>query len=81
MDAPNIFEEIQTRVSKMLEQTPAKDIERNVRAVLQQGFSKLELATREELDLQTELLSRARARLSELETRVEELEKRIKGEN
>lgn len=74
MQKNQIFEEIQSKLSQLLAQSPAKDIERNVRGLLQQGFEKLDLATREQLDLQTELLSRTRAKLAELEARVAALE-------
>ena len=74
MQKNHIFDEIQSKLSQLLAQSPAKDIERNVRGLLQQGFEKLDLATREQLDLQTELLSRTRAKLAELEARVAALE-------
>lgn len=74
MQATQVFEEIQNKVSQLLANSPAKDIERNVRALMQQGFEKLDLATREQLDLQSELLARTRAKLTELEARVAELE-------
>lgn len=79
MPIPNILNEMQERLSKLLAQSPAKDIEQNVRALMQQGFTKLDLATREQLDLQTELLARTRARLIELETRVAALEAQEKS--
>lgn len=74
MDANGLFEDLQSRISALLRDSPAADLERNVRALLQQGFNRLDLATREQLDLQTELLARARARLTELEERVARLE-------
>jgi len=74
MQTTHIFEEIQSKLSHLLAQSPAKDIERNVRGLLQQGFEKLDLATREQLELQTELLARTRAKLAELEARIAELE-------
>ena len=74
MQTTHIFEEIQSKLSQLLAQSPAKDIERNVRGLLQQGFEKLDLATREQLELQTELLARTRAKLAELEARIAELE-------
>ena len=70
MDLNSFFEDMQARISELARQTPARELEQNVRALLQQGFSKLDLATRQDLDLQTELLARARARLTELEARV-----------
>jgi BMFP domain-containing protein YqiC len=74
MQATQIFEEIQAKLGQLIANSPAKDIERNVRGLMQQGFEKLDLATREQLDLQAELLSRTRAKLTELEARIAELE-------
>ncbi len=74
MKAADILTELQARLSQLLAQSPAKDIEQNVRALMQQGFAKLDLATREQLDLQSELLARTRLRLSELEARIAALE-------
>jgi BMFP domain-containing protein YqiC len=68
------FEEISAKLSAVAESGPAKDIEKNMRALLVQGFTKLDLVTREEFDIQVELLARTREQLSALETRVAELE-------
>ncbi len=57
-----------------MKNSPAKDIEKNVRALLAQGFTKLDLITREEFDIQAEVLARARQQLATLEARVAELE-------
>jgi len=69
-----IFEEITAKLSAVTESGPAKDIEKNVRALLTQGFSKLDLVTREEFDIQSQVLARAREQLTALEARVAELE-------
>jgi BMFP domain-containing protein YqiC len=47
-----------------------------MKAMLNQGFSRLDLLTREEFDVQAEVLARTRARLEALEARVAELESR-----
>lgn len=52
-----------------------KDLEKNIRSALQASFSKMDLVTREEFDVQTELLARTRAALQELEKKIAELEK------
>ena len=71
MKQPNdVFNDFQARMSELLKNSPAKDVERNVKAMLSQGFSKLDLVTREEFDTQTQVLVRTRARLEELERRV-----------
>jgi ubiquinone biosynthesis accessory factor UbiK len=78
MKQPNdVFNDLQSKVSDLLKNSPARDVERNVRAMLSQGFSKLELVTREEFDAQTQVLVRTRARLEELERRVAELEQKL----
>jgi len=75
----NFLSELQTKISEVLQQSPAKDIEKNMKAMLNQGFSKLDLLTREEFDIQAEVLQRTRARLEALEARVAELESRLKS--
>ncbi|WP_010090578.1 accessory factor UbiK family protein [Burkholderia ubonensis] len=73
----DVFNDLQSRVSDLLKNSPAKDIERNVKAMLSQGFSKLDLVTREEFDTQAQVLARTRVRLEELEKRVAELEQKL----
>ena len=73
----DVFNDLQSRVSDLLKNSPAKDVERNVKAMLTQGFSKLDLVTREEFDTQTQVLARTRARLEELERRVVDLERKL----
>lgn len=76
MKPSDLFNDLQSKVTEALRNSPAKDIEKNVRSMMTQGFSKLDLVTREEFDVQSQVLARTRARLEELETRVAELERR-----
>lgn len=69
-----IVKEISTRLSELIAASPAKDVEKNARALLTSGFARLDLVTREEFDVQAEVLSRAREKLVALETRVAALE-------
>ena len=71
-----IIDEISSKISKMVAESPAADVEKNLRALLQGMFTKLELVTREEFDVQTQVLRRAREQLDALERRVAELEAR-----
>ena len=80
MAQPRFIEEIQARVSEIFASSPAKDIEKNMRAMLTGAFSRLDLVTREEFDVQAKVLARAREKLSEFEARVAELEKRIQDQ-
>jgi BMFP domain-containing protein YqiC len=72
------FEEIDRRMKEVLANSPAADLEKNLRVLLQSTFARLDLVTREEFDVQREVLARARAKLAELEAKVAELEKRDK---
>ena len=72
------LDELQHRIREVLQHSPAKDLENNLRAMLQQGFAKLDLLTREEFELQAEVLARTRAKLEALERRVAELESQPK---
>ena len=69
-----IFEDLSSKLNSAINNSPAKDIEKNIRALLTQGFAKLDLVTREEFDIQTQVLARAREQLTALEARVAELE-------
>ncbi len=73
----DVFNDLQARVGDLLKNSPARDVERNVKAMLTQGFSKLDLVTREEFDTQAQVLARTRVRLEELEKRVAELEQKL----
>ena len=53
----------------------AQEVEKNLRAALTAALAKLDLVTREELEVQAAVLARTRARLEELEKQVAELEK------
>lgn len=74
MDKPNFFSDLQSKINQAIENSPAKDIEKNVKAMMSQGFSKLDLVTREEFDVQAQVLAKTRANLEALELRLAELE-------
>lgn len=76
MQQNRMFEELSGRISALLAQTPAKDAEKNLRALLASFFSRLNLVTREEFDVQARLLARSREQINALDTRVAELEAR-----
>lgn len=78
MNKTNFFDDLQAKINQAFENSPAKDIERNVKAMLNQGFSKLDLVTREEFDIQSQVLAKTRAKLEALEARVAELEAQLK---
>lgn len=77
MDVNSFFNDLQGKINQAIENSPAKDMEKNVKAMMTQGFSKLDLVTREEFDIQTQVLAKTRAKLEELEAKVAELEARL----
>lgn len=78
MDKNNFFNDLQSKINQVIENSPMKDVEKNVKAMMSQGFSKLDLVTREEFDIQAQVLARTRAKLEALEARVAELEVLLK---
>jgi ubiquinone biosynthesis accessory factor UbiK len=80
MQPPSLIDEINARLADLFAAKPAQDIERNVRALVAAAFERLELATRDELDVQGKVLARTRAKLGELEAKLAELERQVTRE-
>ena len=72
---PKVFEELSSRLSALIAASPAADIEKNARALLSGFFARLDLVSREEFDIQAQVLQRTREKLKALEERVSRLEK------
>lgn len=70
------FEELGAKVNEIIASSPAADIEKNVKALMASGLSKLDLVSREEFDVQTQVLARTREQLTALEKRIAELEQK-----
>ena len=70
--------EISNKIREIVKDSPLPDIEKNIDALLKSMFTKMELVTREEFDVQTEVLKRTRQKLEELEKKVSEIEARKK---
>lgn len=77
MNPNNFFDDLQAKINQAIENSPAKDIEKNVKAMMNQGFAKLDLITREEFDVQAQVLVKTRTKLEALEARVAELESHL----
>jgi ubiquinone biosynthesis accessory factor UbiK len=78
MASTSLLEELSARISEFLAASPAKDLEKNLKALLTAAFARLDLATREEFEVQAKALARTRETLAELERRVVELEARLR---
>ena len=72
-----LLDEISTKVNEVIAQSPVKDVEKNMRILLSGVFTKLDLVTRDEFNVQQEMLIRTREKLTELESIVTELEDKL----
>tara|TARA_B100001057_G_scaffold282907_2_gene283299 strand:+ start:1101 stop:1340 length:240 start_codon:yes stop_codon:yes gene_type:complete len=70
----NKIQEISDKIGKIIEDSPISDIKDNVNALLQSTFTKLDLISREEFDIQTKVLKRTREKLEELEKKIDALQ-------
>lgn len=73
------LDDLNRRMKELVDASPARDIEKNLRALMSSTFSRLDLVTREEFDVQQEVLKRTREKLEQMEAKVAELEKLLGG--
>lgn len=71
------FDELAARIGHAVESTPAKDVEKNVRALLAAGLARLDLVPRAEFDVQAQVLLRTREKVDALERKLAELEAKL----
>ena len=70
------LDDLSIKIREMIKVSPAGDLEKNIHALLQSMFTKLELVSREEFDIQAEVLRQTREKLTALEKQIEAIEKR-----
>lgn len=73
-----LLDEINEKIRTVMAQSPAADLEKNMRAMLAALLGRLDLVTREEFDMQRQVLARAREKITQLEARLAELEAKTK---
>jgi BMFP domain-containing protein YqiC len=73
----NTIDESAARIGKLNENSPAKDIEKNVKAMLASSLARLDLVPRAEFEVQAQVLLKTREKLEVLEKRLAELEARV----
>jgi BMFP domain-containing protein YqiC len=76
MQAASVIEELTRRLEALFGAQPGRDIEKNVKALVQASLARLDLVTREDFDVQARVLARATEKLAELEARIAVLESR-----
>jgi BMFP domain-containing protein YqiC len=68
-------EEISLKIRELVKNSPVDALEKNLNALLQSIFTKLDLVSREEFDVQTQILRQTKEKLAILEKQIEALEK------
>ena len=79
MISAKIIDQVSAAVNNVLPSQLSSDVKKNMRAALQSAFERLDLVTREELEVQETVLARTREKLKELETKITALEKQLLG--
>lgn len=74
MFGSKILEEVSAKIGETIANSPAKDVEKNIKAMLGSAFGKMDLVTREEFDIQQQVLVKTRTKLADLEARLARLE-------
>ena len=80
MSNSRLFDEIGAKLTEVLANSPARDVEKNMRALLGAFFDRVDLVTRNDFEVQKRVLERAQARIAELEKRLTELEAHARGD-
>ncbi len=76
MSKHNFFDELGQKISETIANSPAKDIEKNIKSLLSSAFTKMDLVTREEFETQQQVLLKTREQLVILEQKIIELEQK-----
>ena len=73
-----ILNDLSNKIKEIVNSSPLTDMEKNINALIQGAFTKMELVSREEFDVQAEVLRNAREKLSLLEEKLAKLEAQLK---
>jgi BMFP domain-containing protein YqiC len=68
--------EISNKIKDIVKDSPFGDAEKNIHALLKSAFTKMDLVTREEFDVQAEVLRSTRKKLNALEKQLDEISKK-----
>ena len=81
---PKLLDDVAKKISENLPsgvQEIQEDIEKHIRSAVQTGLAKLDLVTREEFDVQSEVLARTRMKLEALDAKIKSLEEQLSSPN
>ena len=71
------FQDLSNKIKDIINSSPLADVDKNVHALIKGALTKMELVTREEFDVQAEVLRHAREQLATLETKLAALEAQL----
>ena len=74
MQYTEFLNDISIKIKELIKKSPLEDIDKNIHALIQGAFTKIELVSREEFDVQAEVLRNTREKLVKLEAKLAELE-------
>jgi ubiquinone biosynthesis accessory factor UbiK len=74
---PEAINEISSKIKEILKNSPLSDADRNIHALIQGMLTKMELVSREEFEVQSEVLRNTREKLAQLEAKLAELESHL----
>ena len=69
--------DLSNKIRELVKNSPLDDLDKNIHALIQGAFTKMELISREEFDVQAEVLRNTREKLTQLETKLAELEEKL----
>tara|TARA_B100000482_G_scaffold189244_1_gene170395 strand:+ start:7359 stop:7595 length:237 start_codon:yes stop_codon:yes gene_type:complete len=72
------IQNLSNKVKTLVKNSPISDIEDNINALLKSTFTNMDLINREEYDVQIEVLKKTRAKVEALETKIKDIEKKLK---
>jgi BMFP domain-containing protein YqiC len=73
-----VLNDLSNKINDIIKSSPLADMEKNINALIQGAFTKMELVSREEFDVQAEVLRNTREKLEKLEAKLAELEEKAK---
>jgi BMFP domain-containing protein YqiC len=78
MFSSQFIHDLSNKINDIIKSSPLADVEKNINALIQGAFTKMELISREEFDVQAEVLRNTRQKLELLEKKLVELEEKLK---
>ena len=81
MQNKQFFEDLSNKIRDLAQNSPLADLDKNFHALLQGALTKMDLVTKEEFDVQADVLRLTRQKLELLETKIAELETLLQKNN